>query len=330
MNYNYGYENLVIKGGGNTIFGVFGALEMLEKHGILKCIKRMSGSSAGAGIICLLAVGYKPKEMTDIFAELDVSRFLDGSLGYLGYIYRMYNHGGLFHGDDMYKWFGDTLSKKTNGDPDITFQEVYDQFGLDLVITGTCVNKRETHYYRRVSNPDMPIRSAVSISSRIPLVFKPIRWKGDWLVDGGISNNYPIWIFDTGKTYNSKEGKVVRDRTVKLNEKTLGLSVLSKNEEESEFIFHGNDEINGNIDYFVAILSTLLTQQQRMDIDAEFWPQTISIPFNGSVKEVVNFKKSKEERMSMIKNGRTSSSKFLSNRRKQIRFKEACLFSELI
>jgi len=329
MTTNYGYENLVIKGGGNTIFPVFGALEILEKHGILKNIKKMAGSSAGAGIISLLAIGYTPKEMSKIFSELDVSKFLDGSLGYLGYIYRLYNYSGIFHGDDMYKWFGSIIAEKTGGDPDITFKEVYDKFGVDLVITGTCVNKRETHYYRRVSNPNMPIRSAVSISTRIPLVFKPIRWKGDWLTDGGLSNNYPIWIFDK-ETYNSKEGKVVRDRTVKLNPKTLGLSVLSQNEEETDSIFHGNDEINGNVDYFVAILSTLLTQQQRMDIDTEFWPQTISIPSNGNMKQVINFKTSKEDKLSMIREGRVSSSKFLSNRRKLIRLAEIYRLAEMI
>lgn len=322
------YENLVIKGGGNTVFGVFGALKVLEKKGILKNMKRMAGSSAGSGIVGLLAVGYKPKELIKIISEMNFSKFLDGStLSYLGYVYRLYNYGGFFHGSDMYRWFGAALELKT-GDPDITFKEVQDRYGVELIITGTCVNKRETHYYRPISNPNMPIRAAVRISCSIPFVFKPIRWNGDWLTDGGLTNNYPIWIFDKeAEEYNSKKGKVIRDRTIKLNPKTLGISVLNKDDQETYALFEGNDNINGNIDYTIAIISTILTQQNRVDIDREFWPQTLSVRCNKNITQSVNFNTSKDEKIIMIKDGIKSARKFIKN--KEV-FEEACRLAKLI
>jgi hypothetical protein len=30
----------------------------------------------------------------------------------------------------------------------------------------------------------------------IPLFFAAVEWKGDFLVDGGVLNNYPIWVFE--------------------------------------------------------------------------------------------------------------------------------------
>ncbi len=54
----YEFENLVFEGGGVKGLAFCGALEVLEEKDVMKNIKRLVGSSAGAITAGLLACGY--------------------------------------------------------------------------------------------------------------------------------------------------------------------------------------------------------------------------------------------------------------------------------
>ena len=80
---NKKYENLVFSGGGMKGLAYCGAVEVLEKFGILKNIKRYAGSSAGSIMASLLAIGYTPTELTAEISKIDFSKIIGVHGGYV-------------------------------------------------------------------------------------------------------------------------------------------------------------------------------------------------------------------------------------------------------
>ncbi len=63
-NNKYHFKNLVFEGGGVKGIAYVGALEVLEKEGILGSIERVAGTSAGAMVAVLVALGYTATELS--------------------------------------------------------------------------------------------------------------------------------------------------------------------------------------------------------------------------------------------------------------------------
>ena len=71
------FRNLVFEGGGVKGIAYVGALEVLQKKGILKDIKRVGGTSAGAINALLLALGYSNADQLKILKALNFKNFMD-------------------------------------------------------------------------------------------------------------------------------------------------------------------------------------------------------------------------------------------------------------
>ena len=78
---NYPFRNLIFEGGGVKGIAYVGALQELEKHKILKNIKRVGGTSAGAINAVLLALDYSLEDTRKILSELNFNNFMDDSWG---------------------------------------------------------------------------------------------------------------------------------------------------------------------------------------------------------------------------------------------------------
>lgn len=301
------YDNLVLAGGGIKIISAIGALEVLHDRGILQNITGLAGSSAGAIVAGAFSVGYTISEIKEILINKNFNDFKD--------YYRMSPLALLYYYgccpcDVFYNWYGNLLQKKT-GNADITFKEIYEKYGKYLIITGCCLNKRETHYYNYISNPDMPIRKAVRISISMPGLFTPVKWGDDILVDGGLLDNYCIYIFDK-TNLNSKEMKITEDNPPhKKLARTIGISFLNSEEQPDKQMYHGDHKINSLIDYISAIFNTMFTQIGRSYINKHYWDRTI--PINVGNLSVSDFGISKEQKLKLIELGVNSAIQFLDN-----------------
>lgn len=69
------FRNLVFEGGGVKGIAYVGAMDVLEKAGILKEIVRVGGTSAGAINAVLFASGYSNAEQRRIMGDLDFNKF---------------------------------------------------------------------------------------------------------------------------------------------------------------------------------------------------------------------------------------------------------------
>ena len=183
-------ENLAFSGGGVKALAFNGAVRMLEKAGIMQGIKRIVATSAGALLGIFLVCGFSASELIEIVKERDFRHLKDNS-NMMENVHRFVFYYGFYSGQLIDTWIAEHLELK-GIDPEITFKGVYEQFGKDFIVTGTHLNKREIVYFNKENTPNMPVKTAVRISTSIPLFFEPIELNGEIYVDGALLGNYPI------------------------------------------------------------------------------------------------------------------------------------------
>lgn len=71
-------ENIVFEGAGIRGIAYSGAINELEQKGMLKNIKRVGGTSAGAITALLLTLGYSSGEIANIVSSTSFKKFNDG------------------------------------------------------------------------------------------------------------------------------------------------------------------------------------------------------------------------------------------------------------
>lgn len=181
--------------------GIYGAtlLGALHKKAIdTSNIRIIAGTSVGAIIGTLLIIGYDPLDILRELLEclpLATTDTFD--------INTCSNFGMLSQ-----KHLSDTLRrlilKKLTSIP--TFQQVYEKFDTDLIITGTCMSKNEGVYFHRHNHPDMCVHQALLITSCVPVLFPYIEFENEKYVDGFITDNFPLrYALDFAKTYVSED-----------------------------------------------------------------------------------------------------------------------------
>lgn len=207
------YKNLVFEGGGVRGIAYAGALNVLDKRGMLQQVERVGGTSVGAITALLLAVGYSTDEMTAILSDLHIERFNDGRWFFIGGLHRMIRRFGWYRGERFERWLEELIKRKT-GNPDLTFAQLHQrrqQGCKDLYVTGTNLTAQRTVIFSHLHTPDMILKTAVRISMSVPLYFgaffldeqqRVVRRprKGQMyqlFVDGGLTANYPLDLFDT-------------------------------------------------------------------------------------------------------------------------------------
>jgi hypothetical protein len=306
------YEHIVLEGSASKVFSIIGCLTELEKNIDITKIKAFAGTSSGAIIAFLLCIGIYPKEISKLFDNIDTNNLLKQNI-FEG-VKEFVNNYGYYNFNNFEIILKDILKKKI-GKEDITFKEIYEKYNKVLVITGTCINKRRTHYYHYQSNPNMSILFALRISTCIPFVFGHIKWEKDLLVDGCLLDNYPLWFFTNGldKLPNSKVEDLLGPRD-SINVKTLGIKILECPEDSNSDLFNKEQSIiiNNIKDYSLEIINTMMTQIERRDIISNYWDQTISIqlPRQGLI---LNIDKETKEKLKNI--GKTSAISFIKKKK---------------
>jgi NTE family protein len=197
------FQNLAFEGGGVKGLAYGAAVEELEARGIMADIIRVAGTSAGAIAATLLALGATGEELVSVVAGTSFQSFMDDDVGVFRDGLRLVDHYGWFKGDSFVTWLERQVAA-LGWYPAVTFAELSrrrdphnDRLFRDLSVIGTNLTTGQPVVYSTETTPDMKISAAVRISMSIPLFFAAIKAEnGDILVDGGISWNYPIDLFD--------------------------------------------------------------------------------------------------------------------------------------
>jgi NTE family protein len=204
------YTHWVFEGAGIRGIAYVGALKALDEKHYLDSIQMVGGSSAGAITACFLALGYSPQEMEEKLLAMNFQDFNDNKFPLVSGIRNINKFYGWYEGRVFEKWIRGHIAART-GNGNITFKELHDQAQYkDLAIMGTSVNNQRSIRFDYETYPNMEVATAVRISMSIPYYFKavcidsfghdlskiPDNGYYDLCVDGGISSNLPVELFD--------------------------------------------------------------------------------------------------------------------------------------
>ena len=304
---DYNYKNLVFEGGGVKGIAYGGALKKLESFNILPCIQRVAGTSAGAITAALMCVGYSTQEISDIIAKTNFKNFEDNTFLYVRDIIRVISKFGWNKGETFSKWLGDLIQAKT-GSPDTTFAQLKEVGKKDLYVVCTNITQQRADILSYETTPDMSIKLAVRMSMGIPIFFASIKNdKADIIVDGGVTLNYPINIFDDVKYLScSENGEKVEydlDPDYCFNYETLGFRVDSSTDINYAKINWQSEPIKvNNLKKFVgALMNFLMEMANKKHLHKNDWNRTIFI--DSSDVKTTDFSLSKEKVNMLLING---------------------------
>lgn len=325
---DYHFKNLVFEGGGVKGIAYVGALEVLNQKGILKNIKRVGGTSAGAIIALLVGLNYSQPEIQKILGELNFRNFLDDSWGVVLDTNRLINKYGWYKGDYFRDWAAKLVNEKTNN-PEATFKDVHDMMKennfRDLYFVGTNLSTHYSEVFSYEHTPRMCIADAVRISMSIPLFFTAkTNLRGDFYVDGGVLDNYPIKLFDRLKyveqffnipEYYEKHNEELKEMGKNINayvfnKETLGFRLDSEGEigafrDQSE---PPRYQIDSLFSYSWHLAETILEAQQNQHLHSDDWQRTIYIDALGV--KTTDFDLDQKTKAALVQSGRDFTKKY--------------------
>ena len=187
---------LCLSGGGIKGFAHIGAIRALEEANIKFYF--ISGTSSGSIVSCLYASGFTVDEIYEIFKKyVNQIKYIDikNILKFLKNVIlkRNFNIDGLNSGEKIKKLVNEIC--KTKGIENIN------QIKMPLLIPAVNINNEKVYVFSNnilQNNCDevkyinnVNIGTAVQASCSYPGIFSPCKYKGELLVDGGISENLP-------------------------------------------------------------------------------------------------------------------------------------------
>jgi len=187
---------LVLTGGGAKGFAHIGVLKVLEKAGVK--IDYIGGTSMGAVVGGLYATGYNAEQIDSIFKNTNFDELLKD------YIPRTSKSFYEKKNDELYA-ISLPFTRFSLGVPIALSKGLYNY----NLLTKLTHSVRDVHDFNKLPIPFLCIATnietgeqlilnsgylpqALLASSAFPTLFSPVEIDGKLLIDGGVSNNYPI------------------------------------------------------------------------------------------------------------------------------------------
>lgn len=289
--------DLVCEGGGIKGIALVGAICRLEKEGYT--FQKLAGTSAGAIVASLVAVGYKGREIMEMLFELDLKTFADrnklASIPLVGPAASIFKNKGLHSGNTIEKFLEDKYKAKGK----TRFKDILVNGICPLKIIAADVTNRElvvlpddlVKYH--IDPMEFEIAKAVRMSISIPFYFNPIiihnNKDSNFIVDGGLLSNFPVWLFDIKGIPRWP---------------TFGLKLIS--DKDMKMAQADNSSI---INYMLSIANTALSKNEEAFLLNKDAVRTIKIrTFNF---QTTDFKLNKNDMLKLFNSGYDSTDKFL-------------------
>ncbi len=329
-------RNLVFEGGGVWGIAYEGALLELQEQGVLANLRRVAGASAGAITAALLAVGYTPVELGVVLRESNFKAFQDDDFGFGRDTARLLGEYGWYKGDKFREWIKKYIAAKVaamskqhgvaSPGPAPTFKQL-DSWQAALAKKGVKLPKpfligsnlsrqcRET--YSLEESPNLKLQDGVRRSMSIPLFFACERGaKKDVIVDGGLTWNYPVNLFDhVDYLDDPANGLVVNyqsDDKFRFNTETLGFRVDTTKELEFNLKDWSNEplKIDNIVRYGWALVAFMRAIANKVHLHKNDWSRTVFIDVGEKIG-FTDFDLNSEQQKFLSDRGREGVRKFL-------------------
>jgi NTE family protein len=226
----------VFEGGGVKGIAFAGAVAAAEEEAGVREWVNLAGTSAGAIVAALLAVGYDAAGIKKILADAQYRRFADYGLGgrVIGGALNAVRSRSLAPGRYFKDWLLERLAEsplaRELGEEDLRFrhlrrtdlparEEVPDVSDVQyerakyrlhviasdvtagrMIVVPDQIEQYEDEHGNAFGKDDLRVVDAVRMSMSYPYLYEPVRVFRDgrpyYIVDGGLLSNFPIWLFD--------------------------------------------------------------------------------------------------------------------------------------
>lgn len=286
--------NLVCKGGGIKGIALVGAISYLEEKGYEW--GSLAGTSVGAFISALLAVGYTSEELRNILYDMDYSMFRDKNklarIPIIGELVSVLFNKGIYSGNYIEDFMYEKLEKKEK----TKFKHITINGVSNLKIVVSDITKKQLIVIPddlgiyNIDPTEFDIAKAVRMSTSIPFIFNPIKINYDentvYVVDGGVISNFPIGIFDT-----NDEPKWP----------TFGLNLINEGQERFKS--------TGPVSYMIDVIETSIFTNECAFFREEDFIRIINIPTLNI--QANDFNITKEQKNALYESGYNSAKRFL-------------------
>ncbi len=178
-------EVLVMSGAGVYGANMLGSLCYLHDKGFLERIHTYVGTSMGGFLGYLLAIGCSPIEMVVFFQRNKVLKSLNQFN-----IISMINGTGATSFSVIHTHFEKITVDKIGRF--VTLGELKEKFGKTLIVATYNLTKNDVEYIGPDTHPTLPCLTALRMTANLPLIFEDFKYTGNYYIDGGIVDNFPI------------------------------------------------------------------------------------------------------------------------------------------
>lgn len=194
--------NLVLQGGGIKGLAYIGALRYLEEKNYQ--VNYVSGSSVGAIIASLIAVGYDSFELEKIINEVPIDIFMKKNN-----IRNSIKNKGLYSLKELELYLEKLYLNKGKR----YFRDIKIGNNYKAIFISTSLEMKRIFvlpYDLKLINinpDDFPIAKAVIMSCSIPFFYEPVVVNNYKFYDGGVSDNFPKWCFSNALALKFEDEK---------------------------------------------------------------------------------------------------------------------------
>lgn len=189
---------IVLSGGGAKGAAHIGVLKALEENNLIPT--SIAGTSIGAIIGGLYAIGYTPSKLENILKYFSKNYFMFLDPCYPQYAYSVFQlltrstitMPGLLRGNKLEKYLKDLTQKKHIKDTNIRFVAPCVDLITSKIIAYTNTISNLSDIENVEWKNDAYLSEVMRASSSLPAIFYPKKIGKYLLIDGGLSDNLPI------------------------------------------------------------------------------------------------------------------------------------------
>ena len=227
------YTHLVLGGGGIKGCVITGALEAIDRLININRINYIIGSSVGGIIGLLFTLGFTPKEMTDIFLNINLSEYREIK------VTEIISDYGVDDGKKIMRLIKAIILQKYDT-YNFTFKDLYILTGKTLILTASDISNSKSVYLSRIRNPNMKVLDAIRITISYPILYKPCIIDNNYYIDGAALDDYPINYFKNIK-------------------RKIGISLETNTDDVNQL-----HEISNILNYSAAIIFSILKKYNNI------------------------------------------------------------------
>jgi NTE family protein len=183
------YDTLVLSGGSVKGIIILGGIQYLYDNFLLDKISIYIGTSSGAIISYLLAIGYSPIEIVVYICKHQLLEKMQHFN-----IVAMINGSGAISFSNIYEHLEKMTIEKIGYIP--TLLDLYEKYSKKLICVTYNITEDKTEYLSYETYPNMPCLIALRMTSNLPLIFENYKYGNSFYIDGGITDNFPIDLGD--------------------------------------------------------------------------------------------------------------------------------------